>query len=96
LVQSVAKEIIVFTNPASSYLNVGLNDVINSTTTFTGYCWSIVDQRGVTVMQGNVQESLAIPQQIEIDMLANGMYFMIFTRGDRTVAQRKIAVMNQH
>jgi len=86
----------VFPNPASKLLNVGFEDNTTSLHTFSGYSWSIVDQRGVTVLQGRLQESLIVPQQIEIDALSNGMYFMLITRGDRTVTQRKIAVMNQH
>jgi hypothetical protein len=92
----LAKELIVFPNPASGVLAIGVESGSNSGATFTGYSWSIVDQRGITVKQGRLQESLVHPQQIEIDTLANGMYFILFTRGDRAVAQRKIAVMNQH
>jgi PKD repeat protein len=90
------KHIIIYPNPASRIINIGLDHGFNESILATGYSWSLIDQRGVTVLRGALNEDLSTPQPIEIDSLANGMYFMMIHRGNQTVMQRKIAVMNRH
>ncbi|MBX2963197.1 MAG: PKD domain-containing protein [Cyclobacteriaceae bacterium] len=90
------QDIIVYPNPASKTVNFTIENGFNQLTKAEGYTWSIVDQRGVIVKRGSLNEDLTEPQQVEIDSLANGMYIVIFTKGDRTITHRKLAVMNRH
>jgi len=90
------RDIIVFPNPASKNVNFALENGFNQLARAEGYTWSIVDQRGIIVHRGKLQEDLTYPQEVDIDKLANGMYIIIFNKGDRIVTQRKLAVMNRH
>ncbi|MBX2946931.1 MAG: PKD domain-containing protein [Cyclobacteriaceae bacterium] len=90
------RDIIVFPNPASKNVNFALENGFNQLAKAEGYTWSIVDQRGIIVQRGELQEDLTYPQEVAIDRLANGMYIIIFNKSDRIVTQRKLAVMNSH
>ncbi len=79
----------VFPNPASKKVNFYLENPLAGT-----YGWHIVDQRGVAVKQGELNNDLSNPQHVEIHDLASGIYFVRFTKGDRTVVYRKIAILN--
>jgi hypothetical protein len=83
------KDINLYPNPASKVVNFHLG---RSTT--KEYTWSIVDQRGVTMSQGKVERDLSIPQQVDVKNLANGVYFVQFALGDKTVLYKKLVVMN--
>ena len=90
-VLEAANRIDIFPNPASR--------VINFTSEYQlmeGYSYSIVDQRGVTMLKGELKEDIFEPQQVELNNLTNGVYFVIISRGGRALVHRKIAVMNQH
>jgi hypothetical protein len=89
-------DIQVYPNPASKILNLDLGNGFAATYDVEGYEWSLVDQRGITVLEGDFQLDQNNIQQIGIDRLANGMYILLIRRGDRMVTQRKIAVMNNH
>jgi hypothetical protein len=90
------RDIQVYPNPASRILNLDLGNGFAATYDVEGYEWSLVDQRGITVLEGDFQLDQNNIQQIGIDRLANGMYILLIRRGDRMVTQRKIAVMNNH
>ena len=89
------RNLIVYPNPASKLINLAMENKINQYIRMEGYSWNLVDQRGVEVKRGLLQEDFSSPQQIEIDQLANGMYLMRISKGNRIVFIRKIAVMNQ-
>src|SRR5690606_14787166 len=65
------RDILIYPNPASNvlYLNVP-NRVTHD------YTWNLVDQRGVTVLSGDVNHSFDIPQVLDIREVANGIYFL--------------------
>ncbi|MBX2966676.1 MAG: PKD domain-containing protein [Cyclobacteriaceae bacterium] len=90
------KDIVVFPNPASNIVNFGVENRVGATLPVHGYTWSIIDQRGIEVLRGNLNEDLSEPQQVELDRLANGMYIITFSKGGRAVAQRKLVVMNRN
>ncbi|HEY0656790.1 MAG TPA: PKD-like domain-containing protein [Chryseosolibacter sp.] len=85
------RNINVYPNPASQRINFYLENQLTG-----DYGWHIVDQRGVTVLKGELSKDLTSPQQVPISSIANGIYFVRFTRGDKTVVYRKIAVMNSN
>jgi hypothetical protein len=85
------RSIAVYPNPASRHVNFYLENVLTR-----DYKWEIVDQRGITVMDGQLNHDLSTPQQVEIKDLANGIYFVRFTLADKTLVYRKVAILNSH
>jgi hypothetical protein len=85
------RDINVYPNPASKNINFYLENVLSG-----NYSWEIVDQRGVTVLTGDLNHDLSSPQQVEIKDLANGIYFVRFANANKALVYRKIAVMNNH
>jgi hypothetical protein len=90
-VLSGAQAIQIFPNPASRQLNFTSEYRLKE-----GYTYSIVDQRGITLQRGELKEDIFTPQQVELDNLANGVYFVIISRGGRALVHRKVAVMNSN
>ncbi|MFZ2906335.1 MAG: PKD domain-containing protein [Cyclobacteriaceae bacterium] len=90
-VLSGAKSIQIYPNPASNQLNFASEYRL-----MEGYTYSIVDQRGITVLEGDLKEDIFNPQQVELDKVTNGIYFVIISRGGRALVHRKIAVMNRN
>jgi hypothetical protein len=84
------KDINVFPNPASRIVNFYLENELTR-----DYTWQIVDQRGVMIMNGALNNDLSTPQQVAIDSLANGIYFVRFGLPDKTLVYRKIAILNK-
>ncbi len=95
-IAAYVKDLVVFPNPASQRINLAIDNRFSETTIPPGYTWSLVDQRGVRVKAGTINEDLSIPQQIEIDSLANGLYILGIQYGDRAVLYKKIAVLNRN
>jgi hypothetical protein len=91
IVLTQAKDIQIFPNPASRNLNFTAEYKLMQC-----YSYSIVDQRGIAVLTGDLAEDIFTPQQVNIDNLANGIYFVIISRGGRALVHRKIAVMNRN
>jgi hypothetical protein len=56
----------------------------------------MIDQRGITVLDGDVNSFFDSPQEIDISRLANGIYFMQIISGNTPLIHRKIAVMNRN
>ena len=90
-VLSGAKEIQIFPNPASRQLNFTSQYKL-----MEGYTYNIVDQRGVNILNGDLKEDIFTPQQVALNNLSNGIYFVIISRGGRALVHRKIAVMNRN
>ncbi len=85
-------DIVVYPNPASHQVNFRAPEPL-----VRQYEWSIVDQRGVTVLSGNVNRDLTTqPQQVDITNLADGMYIVAFRQqGGKPLVYRKIVVMKR-
>jgi hypothetical protein len=81
----------VYPNPASKVMNFYLENALTH-----DFSWEIVDQRGVTVMDGELNRDLSSPQQVEVKDIANGIYFVRFKLADKTLVYRKIAILNNH
>ncbi|MBL0744322.1 immunoglobulin domain-containing protein [Chryseolinea lacunae] len=80
----------IYPNPATKLLNFSTDIVLKN-----GYTWKLVDQRGVTVLAGNLNRDFTQgPQQVDVSGLANGIYVMSIQTGQSSVVYRKIAVMN--
>ncbi len=96
-VLAAVKDIVIYPNPASKRFNFALESSSFSQRISTaGFTYSIVDQRGIIVSKGVLNDDLTVPQEVEVDKLANGMYVVIISRGGKAITQRKLAVMNRH
>jgi hypothetical protein len=61
------------------------------------YTWKLIDQRGVTVLSGDMKKDFSNGEQhIEVGHLANGIYIMAIQTGEKSVVHRKIAIMNRN
>lgn len=85
------RDILIYPNPASNNLNLKVPNTVTK-----DFTWNLVDQRGVSVLSGDVNKRFDQPQTIDISQVANGIYFMQIRSGNRTLIYRKIAVMNRN
>ena len=86
------KDLSIYPNPASQFVNIttGIN-------LSRAYTWQMIDQRGVTVLSGELNQDHAQgPQRIDVSGIANGIYFMAIQTGDKSVVYKKIAIMNRN
>jgi PKD repeat protein len=90
-VMAEIRDIAIYPNPASNVLYFNLPNRLTK-----DFTWNLVDQRGVTVLDGDVNRSFDQPQAVDISQVANGIYFMKINSGNRTLIYRKIAVMNRN
>jgi hypothetical protein len=82
----------IYPNPASKIVNLSSDIKFKH-----NYSWKLIDQRGVTVLQGNLNKDFSLgAQQIDVSNLANGIYFMGIQTGEKSMVHRKIAVMNKN
>ncbi|QOI98199.1 MAG: autotransporter-associated beta strand repeat-containing protein [Flammeovirgaceae bacterium] len=93
---AAVKDIVIYPNPASKQFNFAIESSFSNKVSTRGYTYSLIDQRGVVVGQGQLNEDLSIPQEVDIGKLANGMYIVIINKHGKAVTQRKLAVMNRH
>ncbi len=84
-----SQHISLYPNPVNGVLNFYLPDHLYGT-----YGYQLIDQRGVTMLQGNMD---FVDDRFSLDTwdLANGVYYVIITLNDEPVTQRKIVVMNR-
>ena len=85
------RDIQIYPNPANNILKFRLKNKLTR-----DYTWRMIDQRGITVLNGDVNQFFEEPQEIDISQLANGIYFIQIGIGDTSLIYRKIAVMNRN
>lgn len=79
----------IYPNPASEQINLFLGTRLER-----DYTWKVVDQRGVTVLDGKVNRNLATPQALDIRSLPNGIYVLSIQASGKAVLYTKIVVLN--
>jgi PKD repeat protein len=79
----------VYPNPASHSFYFGLGQRLTA-----DYTWRVIDQRGVTVLEGDLNRDLSEPQQVDVSKLANGIYFVAIQTSNRSVMYKKLAIVN--
>jgi hypothetical protein len=89
-IASEIRDILIYPNPASRALKFSLDHELSR-----DYGWRLIDQRGITVLDGAVNRTFSSPQEVDIQQLANGVYFLQILSGATPIIHRKIAVMNQ-
>jgi hypothetical protein len=85
------RNISIYPNPASNVLKLELDHPVAR-----DYTWRLIDQRGISILDGEVNRSFDSPQEIDISQVANGIYFIQIVSGNTPIIYRKIAVMNRN
>jgi hypothetical protein len=85
------RDIHVYPNPASKQINFMLENPLTR-----DYTYRIIDQRGVTILEGDLNHDLTTPQEVELNVLSNGIYFVQFRSQNKVITYKKIAVMNRY
>jgi hypothetical protein len=81
----------IYPNPASQEVKLKLGGKLSR-----GYGYKMIDQRGVTVLEGEVKRDLTNAQEIDISKLANGIYFMAIHGDGKVIRYEKVVVLNHH
>jgi len=82
----------LYPNPASKVLKMAVPGTLGRE-----YSWRMIDQRGVTVLEGLLKSDFTDgPQEVDVSGLANGIYFMSIQTGSQSVVFKKVAVMNKN
>ncbi len=80
----------IYPNPTSQAFYFGLDQPLDRE-----YTWKMIDQRGITVLSGNLNRDLkSSAQKVDVSGLANGIYIMAIQIGEKALVYRKVAVMN--
>jgi PKD repeat protein len=90
------RDIVIYPNPASKQFNFAVEQQFALPVRTEGFAFSIIDQRGVVVQSGKLNEDLSTPQQVDVQNLASGMYLVTISRGGKVVAQRKLVILHRH
>jgi hypothetical protein len=86
------QDLSLYPNPASQILKITVPGILGRE-----YSWHMIDQRGVTVLDGQLKNDFSDgPQEIDVSGLANGIYFMSIQTGSQSVVYRKVAIMNKN
>jgi Secretion system C-terminal sorting domain len=86
---SSVEEIQMYPNPANGSFKFELPDNMPA-----GFTWKIADQRGITVLSGDFEGAVNRQKAVEVNGIANGIYFVIIGAPDQPTVYRKLAVMN--
>jgi hypothetical protein len=79
----------IYPNPAKNYINFELDNKLAR-----DYTWQLVDQRGITVLAGDLRRDLTSAQRVDISTVANGVYYVVVGTKNATPIYRKVAVFN--
>jgi hypothetical protein len=89
IIAAEIRDLNVYPNPASMVVNFQLDNKLTH-----DYQWEIIDQRGVTVLSGDLNRNLTAPQQVDISRLANEIYLVKIQTPNGKPMYRKLAVLN--
>jgi len=84
-----ASSIDIYPNPVNGILNFAVQDKA-----FEDYNWKIVDQRGVTILEGDLDFEGG-KYSVETHDLTNGIYYIVIGTEDKPLIYRKLAVANR-
>ncbi len=81
------QDIRVYPNPAKNVINFELDNGLAY-----DYTWELVDQRGAVILSGGLNRNLTTAQQVNIDSIASGVYYVLFKAKNGMKVYRKVAV----
>jgi hypothetical protein len=85
------KSIQLFPNPANQQFTFGLPADVHPASQ-----WRVIDQRGVTVLEGNFEDAVNGLKQVTISELANAVYFVVMTGPQGATVRKKLIVLNRN
>jgi len=83
------EQINVYPNPVKNVLNFSVSGEL-----LEDYTWRVVDQRGVTITEGNINFEDG-HYAISTTSLADGIYYLVIGTNDKPIMYRKLAVVNR-
>jgi hypothetical protein len=81
----------MFPNPANNQFTFGIPAEV-----YPGSQWQIIDQRGVTVLEGNFEGAVNGLKEVNVAELANAVYFVVMTGPKGVTVRKKLMVMNRN
>ncbi|MCZ8216994.1 MAG: T9SS type A sorting domain-containing protein, partial [Cyclobacteriaceae bacterium] len=90
LVKTELAEIQMYPNPASNKVNLYAEGILSQR-----YEWKIVNQQGVSVMNGTLEREFFAPKEIMTEQLADGVYFMVFGTKGEPLHYKKLVIVNR-
>jgi Secretion system C-terminal sorting domain len=81
----------LFPNPANGEFNFGLPGEIHPESH-----WEIIDQRGVSVLQGDFTKATNGLLQVNVSDLSNAMYYVVIDGPGGITVRKKLMVMNRN
>jgi hypothetical protein len=81
----------IFPNPANNQFTFGIPAEV-----YPGSQWQIIDQRGVTVLEGNFEGAVNGLKEVNVAELANAVYFVVMTGPKGVTVRKKLMVMNRN
>ncbi|MDW8332123.1 MAG: PKD domain-containing protein [Cyclobacteriaceae bacterium] len=90
------RDIVIYPNPASKQFNFALEQPFTQPVRTEGFTYNIIDQRGVVVQTGYLNQDLSEPQAVDVQQLAAGMYIVTISRSGKVIAQRKLVILHRH
>lgn len=81
----------MFPNPANQEFTFGLPADVHPASE-----WRIIDQRGITVMEGNFEGAINGLKAVNISGLSNEVYFVVMTGSRGVIVRKKLVVMNRN
>jgi Secretion system C-terminal sorting domain len=91
IVLASLKNIQIFPNPANREFNFAIPGEIHAESQ-----WEIIDQRGVSVLQGDFSKSNNGLLPVDVSVLSNAMYYVVITGQGGTSVRKKLMVMNRN
>ncbi len=85
-----AKQILVYPNPANGQVNFQLQEYA-----LDNYSWKIVDQRGVSILLGDLEFNALGLHTVDISQIPNGVYYAIIESAGKPIVYRKLAILNR-
>ena len=81
----------LFPNPANQEFTFGLPADVHPSSQ-----WRIIDQRGVTVLEGNFENAVNGLKPVAVSELANAVYFVVMTGPNGVTVRKKLIVLNRN
>ncbi|MEM6522391.1 MAG: PKD-like domain-containing protein [Bacteroidota bacterium] len=89
-IEDQLKDIAIYPNPAKEVVNFKVKGSI-----LENYSWKIVDQRGVTMLEGILNFDSDGIFSLSSSELPNGVYYVVLGVDNKAVIYRKLAIMNR-
>lgn len=81
----------MFPNPANQEFSFGLPADVHPSSQ-----WRIIDQRGVTVLEGDFSDAVNGLKTVQVSGLSNAVYFVVMTGPQGAIVRKKLIVLNRN